>query len=200
MDEENRLKRLAGRTRGERLMTVSIVAALGIAAVAFFALDTDDESTGPGNGGASGEPAASAESETAPELQSLDEACLNAKLRLSEAGARASEREGDIGDKFAPYGERAAEVVGGFRAELAAAELEDSAQRTGRGLERALRELERGSAQLAESAKTKDAGAIQAAFEQAEAASAEAELLTEELGLTECAKLEVGLTRVELEE
>jgi hypothetical protein len=167
-----RLAALVGRTRRERIITVSTAAVVAVAVAAFFALDTG----GDDDGGASGRVAVA-------DIRAADAACVEAKRTIRRSAAQALRSDG--GSLEAYSGDFLRAVVE-FRVEIRSLGGGPDIDR----LDRALREvaIEAGALSRVTREKPRAAGSRAATLD---AATAEVEAAIAELGLDGCAAVEL---------
>lgn len=167
-----RLTAVAGRSRRERLLTLSTVVAIAVAIAAFFALDTGGDDDGSGSGRLA-----------VADVGAADAACVDAKRAIRRSAGRALRSED--GGLVAYSGDFLRAVVE-FRSQLQVLGGGASTER----LDRALREVAIEAGGLGRRARENPSrtGTQVAALD---AATGEAEAAIIELGLDECSTVEL---------
>ena len=166
-----RLATLVGRTRRQRLLSASTVAAIAIGIAAFFALET-----GPDEDGGSGRLAVA-------DVGAADAACVEAKRTIRGSAARALRSgDGDLETYSADFLRATVE----FRSIIRSL---GSDPATGQ-LDRALREVTIEAGALSRTAR-ENPGVTGDRVVALDAATAEAEAAITELGLAECSTVEL---------
>jgi hypothetical protein len=180
----DRFTRLIGAGRRERLITAATVIALVVAIAAFIALPTDDDADEGGS------------RPTDPYTARAERICLDAKVELATAGS------GTVADPsaapIADYARQAELTTRRARERLAALEVPPDRRDEAAALDARLRDAEAEIERLGRLAGTRT-GINQLPVQTArvEAAGQAVEEAVAQLGLKECAELQVGLTRLE---
>lgn len=179
----DRLARLIGRSRRERIISAATVAAIVVAIAAFIALPTDDSDQD--------------ESRPAdPYTARADRICLDAKVELATAGS--STIADANANPIADYARQAEATTRRTRERLAALEVPKDRLQEATVLDTRLREIEAEIARLGRVAGRRgDLGQVPAQTVRVEAAGQAVEEAVARLGLAECAELQVGLTRLQ---
>jgi hypothetical protein len=149
--------------------------------IAFIAIDANDDSSG-------------AASENAYQGQA-DRICVDGKQKLVAAGRRSF--NGSTPNSFASYAASAREISDQTRSELAKLEPSEDLRRQADALDASLRGLDPPLDQLERAARAQDTQRIEAAVGVVQAASQRSDNAVDALGLQACARLKVGLLRVE---
>lgn len=155
--------------------------AIAGAVIAFIAIDSNDESSG-------------AASENAYQGHA-DRICVEGKRSLANAGHRIFSDTAQ--NPFVLYAARAREITDRTRMRLARLQPSDDLREQARAVDEALRGLDQPLDQLELAARAQDTGRIQATVPVVQSASLRSDEAIDALGLKACARLRVGLQRVE---
>ena len=164
-----RLARMAGRNRRERLLTIGTAIALLVAVAAFIALDTPDDA------------------DDDPYTAAADAICVEGKREIAAAGQRAFAATGAGPRDYAADLVRVTTVWRSQMADLAQAE---AAPAEAADLDAALREVTVRAGELADAGRQGDGNLLELAA-RVDEASTGVETAIEELGLERCTELQL---------
>jgi hypothetical protein len=172
--------RLLGASRRERLVTAGIVAALGVAVAAFFALPTDEDET----------PADTRD----PYVQAADRACVDSKSELGDAQRRSAEVKQTGLNSLRVFAREFDPITARLRSRLASLDPPRRYERKAAQLDARLRQVAAAGRRMARFSAAQDERAL-IEFARVQRIGGRIETLIAELGLTDCAAIQVTAPR-----
>jgi hypothetical protein len=170
-----RLRRLAGQTRGERLLAAGTAIAIAIAIAAFIALPESEKD------------------EPSQYVLAADPICVEAKRAIARAGSQAlSADDAGVGG----YADDLVRLVAQWRSDTRGLVPPAGARADAEALDVALREVLTGSAQLAAAARNGDGGGATAIAASLDESSVRVEEAIDALELERCNAIDLSRTPV----